>query len=53
MLNLNTVDINSIGNTIGTLIFFVIIFIGIFIIIDEIFNLRGILGLSKSISKKY
>ena len=32
MLNLNTVDINSIGNTIGTLIFFVIIFIGIFII---------------------
>ena len=39
MLNLNTEDINSIGNIIGTLIFFIIIFIGIFIIIDEIFNI--------------
>ena len=39
MLNLNTKDINSIGNIIGTLIFFIIIFIGIFIIIDEIFNI--------------
>jgi hypothetical protein len=39
MLNLNTDDINSIGNIIGTLIFFIIIFIGIFIIIDEIFNI--------------
>lgn len=39
MLNLNTEDINSIGNTIGTLIFFIIIFIGILIIIDEIFNI--------------
>lgn len=39
MLNLNTEDINSIGNIIGTLIFFIIIFIGLFIIIDEIFNI--------------
>lgn len=39
MLNLNTEDINSIGNTIGTLIFFIIIIIGIIIIIDEIFNI--------------
>lgn len=39
MLNLNTEDINSIGNIIGTLIFFIIIIIGIFIIIDEIFNI--------------
>lgn len=39
MLNLNTEDINSIGNTIGTLIFFIIIIIGLLIIFDEIFNL--------------
>jgi hypothetical protein len=39
MLNLNTEDINSIGNTIGTLIFFIIIIIGILIIIDEIFHI--------------
>lgn len=39
MLNLNTDDINSIGNTIGTLIFFIIIIIGILIIIDHIFSI--------------
>jgi hypothetical protein len=39
MLNLNTDDINSIGNTIGTLIFFIIIIIGLLIIIDHIFSI--------------